>query len=81
LQPTPPIRWKNCCLPGRSPSVKSNAIVVTRDRTTVGIGAGQMNASVVKIALEQAWKKLKEQFSPVMAFPFDDSVGAADAAG
>jgi len=51
--------------------VKSNAIVVTRDRTTLG-GAGQMNG-FVKIALEQAGEKLKEQFSLVMD-SFDDSV-------
>jgi len=39
--------------------VKSNAIVVTRDRTTLGIG--QMNRVGPKIALEQAGEKLKEQ--------------------
>jgi phosphoribosylaminoimidazolecarboxamide formyltransferase/IMP cyclohydrolase len=48
--------------------VKSNAIVVTRDRTTLGVGAGQMNrVGSVKIALEQAGEKPKEQFSLVMA--------------
>ena len=62
--------------------VKSNAIVVTRDRTTVGIGAGQMNRiGSVKIALEQAAAKAK---GGVLAsdgfFPFDDSVRAAAAA-
>ncbi|HAC63731.1 MAG TPA: bifunctional phosphoribosylaminoimidazolecarboxamide formyltransferase/inosine monophosphate cyclohydrolase, partial [Cyanothece sp. UBA12306] len=35
--------------------VKSNAIVVTKNRTTLGIGAGQMNrVGAVKIALEEA---------------------------
>lgn len=62
--------------------VKSNAIVVTRDRTTVGIGAGQMNrVGSVKIALEQAAGRAT---GGVLAsdgfFPFDDSVRAAAAA-
>lgn len=63
--------------------VKSNAILVSRDRTTLGIGAGQMNrVGAVKIALEQAGKKAK---GGVLAsdgfFPFDDSVRTAAAAG
>jgi phosphoribosylaminoimidazolecarboxamide formyltransferase / IMP cyclohydrolase len=63
--------------------VKSNAIVVTGDRTTLGIGAGQMNrVGSVKIALEQAGEKAR---GAVLAsdgfFPFDDSVRAAAAAG
>ncbi len=63
--------------------VKSNAIVVTRDRTTLGIGAGQMNrVGAVKIALEQAGEKAK---GGILAsdgfFPFDDSVRTAAAAG
>ncbi len=68
--------------------VKSNGIVVTRDRTTVGIGAGQMNrVGAVKIALEQAQAA---QGNPLPAgtvlasdgfFPFDDSVRTAAAAG
>jgi phosphoribosylaminoimidazolecarboxamide formyltransferase / IMP cyclohydrolase len=63
--------------------VKSNAIVVTGDRTTLGIGAGQMNrVGSVKIALEQAGVKAK---GAVLAsdgfFPFDDSVRTAAAAG
>ncbi|MEM7773954.1 MAG: bifunctional phosphoribosylaminoimidazolecarboxamide formyltransferase/IMP cyclohydrolase, partial [Cyanobacteria bacterium P01_A01_bin.37] len=38
--------------------VKSNAIVLTRDRTTIGIGAGQMNrVGAVNIALDQAGEK------------------------
>lgn len=63
--------------------VKSNAIVVTRDRTTVGIGAGQMNrVGSVKIALEQAGEKSQ---GSILAsdgfFPFDDSVRTAADAG
>ncbi len=63
--------------------VKSNAIVVTGDRTTLGIGAGQMNrVGSVKIALEQAAEKAK---GAILAsdgfFPFDDSVRTAVAAG
>jgi phosphoribosylaminoimidazolecarboxamide formyltransferase/IMP cyclohydrolase len=63
--------------------VKSNAIVVTGDRTTLGVGAGQMNrVGSVKIALEQAGEKAK---GAVLAsdgfFPFDDSVRTAAAAG
>jgi len=63
--------------------VKSNAIVVSRDRTTQGIGAGQMNrVGAVAIALEQAGK---ETAGAVLAsdgfFPFDDSVRTAAAAG
>jgi len=63
--------------------VKSNAIVVTGDRTTLGIGAGQMNrVGAVKIALEQAGANAN---GAVLAsdgfFPFDDSVRTAAAAG
>jgi phosphoribosylaminoimidazolecarboxamide formyltransferase/IMP cyclohydrolase len=63
--------------------VKSNAIVVSRDRTSWGIGAGQMNrVGSVKIALEQAGEKAR---GGILAsdgfFPFDDSVRTAAAAG
>ncbi len=63
--------------------VKSNAIVVTKNRATVGIGAGQMNrVGAVKIALEQAGEKA---IGGVLAsdafFPFDDSVKTAATAG
>ncbi|MBE9047568.1 bifunctional phosphoribosylaminoimidazolecarboxamide formyltransferase/IMP cyclohydrolase [Pleurocapsales cyanobacterium LEGE 10410] len=63
--------------------VKSNAILISRDRTTIGIGAGQMNrVGSVKIALEQAGDKAQ---GGVLAsdgfFPFDDSVRTAAAAG
>ncbi|MEL6319369.1 MAG: bifunctional phosphoribosylaminoimidazolecarboxamide formyltransferase/IMP cyclohydrolase, partial [Cyanobacteria bacterium J06626_14] len=63
--------------------VKSNAIVLTRDRTTVGIGAGQMNrVGAVNIALEQAGEKAKGAVLASDAFfPFDDSVRTAAAAG
>jgi phosphoribosylaminoimidazolecarboxamide formyltransferase/IMP cyclohydrolase len=69
--------WKVC------KHVKSNAIVVSRDHTTLGVGAGQMNrVGSVQIALEQAGEKAK---GAVLAsdgfFPFDDSVKTAAAAG
>ncbi|MBV8886803.1 MAG: bifunctional phosphoribosylaminoimidazolecarboxamide formyltransferase/IMP cyclohydrolase [Chroococcidiopsidaceae cyanobacterium CP_BM_RX_35] len=82
-QPTPEqstellFAWKVC------KHVKSNAIVVTRNCTTLGVGAGQMNrVGSVKIALEQAGAKAQ---GAVLAsdgfFPFDDSVRTAAAAG
>jgi phosphoribosylaminoimidazolecarboxamide formyltransferase/IMP cyclohydrolase len=82
-QPTPEQKsellfaWKVC------KHVKSNAIVVTRDRTTLGVGAGQMNrVGSVKLALEQAGEKAQ---GAVLAsdgfFPFDDSVRTAAATG
>ncbi len=63
--------------------VKSNAIVVTRDRTTLGVGAGQMNrVGSVQIALNQAGDRAQ---GAILAsdgfFPFDDSVRTAAAAG
>jgi phosphoribosylaminoimidazolecarboxamide formyltransferase/IMP cyclohydrolase len=63
--------------------VKSNAIVVTRDCATLGVGAGQMNrVGSVKIALEQAGEKAA---GAVLAsdgfFPFEDSVRVAANAG
>ncbi|NDJ17566.1 bifunctional phosphoribosylaminoimidazolecarboxamide formyltransferase/IMP cyclohydrolase [Myxacorys almedinensis] len=69
--------WKIC------KHVKSNAIVVSRDRTTIGIGAGQMNrVGSVNIALDQAGNAAK---GAILAsdgfFPFDDSVRTAAAAG
>ncbi len=69
--------WKIC------KHVKSNAIVVTRDRTTAGVGAGQMNrVGSVKIALEQAGIKAENGFLASDGFfPFDDSVKTAAAAG
>ncbi len=78
-QPTPTqmdemvFAWKIC------KHVKSNAIVVTSDRTTRGVGAGQMNrVGSVRIALEQADAATA---GAVLAsdgfFPFDDSVRTA----
>ncbi|MBW4441347.1 MAG: bifunctional phosphoribosylaminoimidazolecarboxamide formyltransferase/IMP cyclohydrolase [Plectolyngbya sp. WJT66-NPBG17] len=69
--------WKIC------KHVKSNAIVISRDRTTLGVGAGQMNrVGSVKIALEQAGDKVN---GAILAsdgfFPFDDSVKTAAAVG
>ncbi len=82
-QPTPAqleemlFAWKIC------KHVKSNAIVVSHDRATLGVGAGQMNrVGSVKIALEQAGEKAQ---GAVLAsdgfFPFADSVQIAAAAG
>jgi phosphoribosylaminoimidazolecarboxamide formyltransferase / IMP cyclohydrolase len=83
IQPTPTqmeemeFAWKIC------KHVKSNAIVVTSNRTTRGVGAGQMNrVGSVKIALEQAGTAAT---GAVLAsdgfFPFDDSVKTAASAG
>ncbi|QFS45006.1 bifunctional phosphoribosylaminoimidazolecarboxamide formyltransferase/IMP cyclohydrolase [Nostoc sphaeroides] len=82
-QPTPDelaellFAWKVC------KHVKSNAIVVTSDRTTLGVGAGQMNrVGSVKIALEQAQEKsIGATLASDGFFPFDDSVKTAAAAG
>ena len=69
--------WKVC------KHVKSNAIVVSRDRTTLGIGAGQMNrVGAAKIALEQAGNQAQgATLASDGFFPFDDSVKTAAAAG
>ena len=69
--------WKVC------KHVKSNAIVISCDRTTLGVGAGQMNrVGAVKIALEQAGESAKGGFLASDGFfPFDDSVRTAAAAG
>ena len=63
--------------------VKSNAIVISRDRTTIGVGAGQMNrVGAVKIALEQADEQAKgATLASDGFFPFDDSVRTAATAG
>jgi len=63
--------------------VKSNAIVVTRDRATIGIGAGQMNrVGAVDIALKQAAEKSQgATLASDGFFPFDDSVRSAAKAG
>jgi phosphoribosylaminoimidazolecarboxamide formyltransferase/IMP cyclohydrolase len=69
--------WKVC------KHVKSNAIVVSCDRTTLGVGAGQMNrVGAVQIALSQAGEKAKGGFLASDGFfPFDDSVKTAAGAG
>ncbi|AFY49225.1 phosphoribosylaminoimidazolecarboxamide formyltransferase/IMP cyclohydrolase [Nostoc sp. PCC 7524] len=82
-QPTPDelaellFAWKVC------KHVKSNAIVITSDRTTLGVGAGQMNrVGSAKIALEQAGDKAKgATLASDGFFPFDDTVRTAAAAG
>jgi phosphoribosylaminoimidazolecarboxamide formyltransferase/IMP cyclohydrolase len=63
--------------------VKSNAIVVTKNRATLGVGAGQMNrVGSVQIALAQAGGEAKGAFLASDGFfPFADSVRAAAAAG
>jgi phosphoribosylaminoimidazolecarboxamide formyltransferase/IMP cyclohydrolase len=82
-QPTPDqlaeleFAWKIC------KHVKSNAIVITRQQATLGVGAGQMNrVGSVKLALDQAGAQAQ---GAVLAsdgfFPFDDSVRTAAAAG
>ncbi|NET72153.1 MAG: bifunctional phosphoribosylaminoimidazolecarboxamide formyltransferase/IMP cyclohydrolase [Sphaerospermopsis sp. SIO1G2] len=82
-QPTPAelaellFAWKVC------KHVKSNAIVLSKDRTTLGVGAGQMNrVGAAKIALEQAVDKTQGAFLASDGFfPFDDTVRSAAAAG
>jgi phosphoribosylaminoimidazolecarboxamide formyltransferase / IMP cyclohydrolase len=69
--------WKVC------KHVKSNAIVVTKNRATIGVGAGQMNrVGSAQIALAQAGTAAQ---GAILAsdgfFPFDDSVKTAAAAG
>ncbi len=69
--------WKIC------KHVKSNAIVIAKDRKTIGIGAGQMNrVGAAQIALNSA----KEECSgAVLAsdgfFPFSDTVELANEYG
>lgn len=63
--------------------VKSNAIVVAKDETTIGIGAGQMNrVGAAKIAFEQAGERAKgAALGSDAFFPMSDTVEAAAAAG
>jgi len=63
--------------------VKSNAIVLSKDGQTIGVGAGQMNrVGSAKIAIEQAGEKAK---GAVMAsdafFPMPDTIEEAAKAG
>lgn len=63
--------------------VKSNAIVVSDDQMTLGVGAGQMNrVGAAGIALEQAGEKAKgAALASDAFFPMDDTVEAAAKAG
>lgn len=66
-----------------SKHVKSNAIVVTKNLRTLGVGAGQMNrVGSVEIAIKQAGEESQGAFLASDGFfPFDDSVKTAAAAG
>jgi len=69
--------WKIC------KHIKSNAIVISRNQKTIGIGAGQMNrVGAAKIALDSAKEFTK---GAVLAsdgfFPFSDSVEIANQYG
>ncbi len=65
--------------------VKSNAIVVTKNLTTIGIGAGQMNrVGAAQIAIAGALANQKIQGATLASdgfLPFDDTVKLAAAAG
>lgn len=63
--------------------VKSNAIVVTKDGQSIGVGAGQMNrVGSANIAFEQAGEKSNGAVLASDAFfPFRDTVDAAAKAG
>lgn len=63
--------------------IKSNAIVIVKDKMIIGVGAGQMNrVGAAKIALEQGGEKC---VGSVMAsdafFPMDDTVELASTYG
>lgn len=85
-QPTPQqltdclFAWKVCQF------VKSNAIVYAKDKTTIGIGAGQMSRVIsAKIAALKAEEEGLQVRGSVMAsdafFPFRDGIDAAAKAG
>ncbi|MEW6423455.1 MAG: bifunctional phosphoribosylaminoimidazolecarboxamide formyltransferase/IMP cyclohydrolase [Bacillota bacterium] len=63
--------------------VKSNAIVVTRNRQLIGVGAGQMNrVGSARIALTQAGERARGAVLASDAFfPFRDTVDEAARAG
>jgi phosphoribosylaminoimidazolecarboxamide formyltransferase / IMP cyclohydrolase len=63
--------------------VKSNAIVVAKDRAVLGVGAGQMSrVDSVGIALGKASQRASgAALASDAFFPFDDSIRAAAAAG
>jgi len=67
-------------------SVKSNAIVLTRDRATIGIGAGQMSrVDAAFMAVHKARTAGHETRGSGLAsdayFPFRDGIDQAAAAG
>src|SRR5690625_3768802 len=63
--------------------VKSNAIVLAKDKQTTGIGAGQMNRiGAANIAIEQAGEKTQgSALASDAFFPMPDTVEAAAEAG
>ncbi len=63
--------------------VKSNAIVLVKDRTLLGMGAGQPNrVTSVKLAVERAGERARGSVLASDAFfPFFDGMAAAAAAG
>jgi len=63
--------------------VRSNAIVLARDRQVVGVGAGQMNrVEPVRLAVRQAGERAAGSVMASEAFfPFPDAVEVAVAAG
>lgn len=63
--------------------VKSNAVLLVRDRQTVGVGAGQMNRILpTRMSIEQAKERAKgSALASDAFFPFDDVVKAAAEAG
>jgi len=63
--------------------VKSNAIVLANDETSIGVGAGQMSrVDSTEIALKKAGKKAKGAILASDAFfPFPDSIEAAHIGG
>ncbi|MDR3315967.1 MAG: bifunctional phosphoribosylaminoimidazolecarboxamide formyltransferase/IMP cyclohydrolase [Coriobacteriales bacterium] len=69
--------WKAC------KSVKSNAILIARDKATVGAGAGQPNrVNSAQLAVKQAGEKARGAAAASDAFmPFADSLEVLIAAG
>jgi phosphoribosylaminoimidazolecarboxamide formyltransferase/IMP cyclohydrolase len=63
--------------------VKSNAIVLVRDRALVGVGAGQMSrVDAVEIAIRKAGGRARGAVLASDAFfPFEDSIQHAAEAG
>jgi phosphoribosylaminoimidazolecarboxamide formyltransferase/IMP cyclohydrolase len=64
-------------------SVKSNAIVLTKDFATIGVGAGQMNrVNSARIAVEAAGDKVRDSVCASDAFmPFPDTLEVCAEAG